>query len=82
MSKKRLSEMELTEGMTPYTAHADSLATATLAELGVAASENEYRMALERIEAIFDAEPGTPEGDELEQLASFVEEYEEEHYPI
>ncbi len=39
-------------------------------------------MALKRIEAIFDAKPGTPEGDELEQLASFVEAYEEEHYSI
>jgi hypothetical protein len=45
-------------------------------------SEDDYRMALKRIEAIFDARPGTPEGDELEQLASFVEAYEEEHYPI
>ena len=35
-----------------------------------------------RIEALLDAEPGTPEGDELELLVSFVEVYEEEHYPI
>lgn len=45
-------------------------------------SENEYRMVLKRIEAIFDAEPGTPEGDELEKLATWVEAYEEEHFPF
>jgi len=45
-------------------------------------SESDYRMALKRIEALFDAEPGTPEGDELELLAYFVEAYEDEHYPI
>lgn len=39
-------------------------------------------MALKRIEGIFDAKQGTPEGDELEQLDSFVEAYEEEHSPI
>lgn len=39
-------------------------------------------MSLERIEAIIDAELGTSEGDELKQLALFVEEYEEKHYPI
>ncbi|MGO2418714.1 MAG: hypothetical protein ACTH7F_02985 [Vibrio casei] len=82
MSKKRLSEIDLTDGMTSYTAHSDELAIATLAELGIEASESDYRMALERIKAIFDAKPGTPEGDELEKLASFVEAYEEEHYPI
>ncbi|EKO3674209.1 hypothetical protein M3923_002914 [Vibrio metschnikovii] len=45
-------------------------------------SENEYRMVLKRIETIFDAEPGTPEGDELEKLVTWVEAYEEEHYPF
>ncbi len=57
-----------------------ALATARLFELGIDTSESDYRMALERIEAIFDAEPGTPEGNELENLASFVEEYEEKHF--
>lgn len=45
-------------------------------------SESDYRMALKRIETIFNAKPGTPEGDELELLAYFVEAYEKEHYPI
>ena len=45
-------------------------------------SENEYKMVLKRIETIFDAEPGTPEGDELEKLVSWVEAYEEKHFPF
>ena len=35
-----------------------------------------------QIDAIFDAQPGTPEGDLLEVLTILVEAYEEEHYPI
>ena len=34
-------------------------------------------MALKRVEVIFHAEPGTTEGNELELLASFIEEYED-----
>lgn len=83
MSKKRLSEKELVKGMTPYTAHADELAAAKLDELSLEPSESDYKTALKRIESLFDvAEPGTPEGDELERLAALVEEYEEKHFPI
>jgi antitoxin component HigA of HigAB toxin-antitoxin module len=39
-------------------------------------TEKDYEAALARLEAIFDAEPGTPEGDELEILASLVQTYE------
>jgi HTH-type transcriptional regulator/antitoxin HigA len=35
-----------------------------------------------RMEEIFDARPGTNEGDELEILAMLVEKYEDEKYPI
>jgi HTH-type transcriptional regulator/antitoxin HigA len=45
-------------------------------------TENEYKEALEQIDRIFDAEPGTPEGDLLEVLSILVEAYENEHYPI
>ncbi len=45
-------------------------------------SEEEYKRILKRIEVIFDAKPGTPEGVELEYLVKQVEEYEEVHYPI
>lgn len=83
MSKKRLSEKELVEGMTPYTAHADELAAVKLDELSLEPSESDYKTALKRIESLFDvAEPGTPEGDELERLVALVEEYEEKHFPI
>jgi HTH-type transcriptional regulator/antitoxin HigA len=45
-------------------------------------NEKEYNEALERIEKIQDAVPGTPEGDELELLALLVEKYEEDQYAI
>lgn len=45
-------------------------------------SKQDYKLALKRIEALFDAEPGTPEGDELEMLVSLVEAYEDLHHPI
>ncbi len=83
MSKKLLSEQELVEGMTPYTAHVDGLAAVILGELGLELSESDYKAALKRIESLFDAaELGTPEGDELERLAALIEEYEEKHFPI
>ncbi|MFV0576535.1 MAG: type II toxin-antitoxin system HigA family antitoxin [Vibrio sp.] len=40
------------------------------------------RAALAHIEQLWDAEPNTPEGDELEVLATLVEAFEEAHYPI
>lgn len=138
MSKVKLSEKDLLEGLTSQNSHADELATTSERDWGsysdnaekadddfliyrddsfdatrmerllkmaecfnkngsldgktlkkikaftesVTPSENDYRLALKRIETLFDADPGTPEGDELEQLASFVEAYEEEHYTI
>ena len=45
-------------------------------------TEPEHRAALARIEKIFDAEPGTAKGDELELLLLLVETYEEKAYPI
>ena len=45
-------------------------------------TEKDYEAALARIEEIFDAEPDTLEGDELEILASLVETYERKHYTI
>jgi len=50
--------------------------------LKIIKSEADYNKALERIEEIFDAELGTPEGDELELLSLLVEKYEDELYPI
>ncbi|MDN3609418.1 hypothetical protein ACFFUP_06415 [Vibrio ostreicida] len=83
MSKKRLSEKELLDGITPDTAHADELVTVSWDELGLEFSESEYKAVMKRIESLFDvAEPGTPEGDELEKLVTWVEANEEEHFPF
>jgi len=51
-------------------------------KMKVLKTKNDYKNALDRIEAIFDAKPNTKEGDELELLALLIEKYEEEHYPI
>jgi len=45
-------------------------------------TEAEYKATLARVEAIFDAKPGTPKGDELELLLLLVETYEDKAYPI
>ena len=45
-------------------------------------SEKDYRQALSRLEAIFDAPKDTPEGDEAEILSLLIENFEDEHYPI
>src|SRR6266849_5132543 len=45
-------------------------------------SEADYKAALDRIDAVMDAEPGTPEGEELDVLTDLVEHYEEKHVPM
>ena len=45
-------------------------------------TEEDYALALSRIDEIMDAGLGTPNFDELELLSTLVEIYEEEHYPI
>jgi len=45
-------------------------------------TEKDYTLALDRIEALMDAEAGTTEADELELLSTLVELYEEKQYPI
>ena len=42
----------------------------------------DYQAALDRLEIIFDAKPGTSQGDELEVLGILIDKYEQEHYPI
>lgn len=42
----------------------------------------DYRRTLKAIEQLFDARPGTLEGDRLDVLATLVEAYEAKHYPI
>ena len=45
-------------------------------------TEEDYNIALKRLEDIFDAKIGTPESDELEILGLIVDDYENKHYPI
>jgi HTH-type transcriptional regulator/antitoxin HigA len=45
-------------------------------------TEDEYNRAMKRIDEIFMAEAGTAEGEELDRLASSVEEYENKHFPM
>ena len=45
-------------------------------------TEAENEAALARLEEIFDAEPGTPEGDEAELLTALIEIFERKAYPM
>jgi HTH-type transcriptional regulator/antitoxin HigA len=45
-------------------------------------NEADYETALAEIDRLFDAEPDTPEGDQLEILVTLVEAYEDKHYDL
>ena len=45
-------------------------------------TENDYQLALKKIEKIFNAKPDTTDGDLLEVLAILVHDYEKKHYQI
>jgi HTH-type transcriptional regulator / antitoxin HigA len=45
-------------------------------------NETIYEETLAEIDALFDAKPGTPEGDRLEILVTLLEAYERKHFPI
>lgn len=45
-------------------------------------TEADYDVALARTRELWNAEPGSPEGDELDALVDLVEAYEDEHYPM
>jgi len=51
-------------------------------DIKVIKSEKEYNQALQRLDVVFDAPAGTPEGDEAELLVILIEKYEDEKYPI
>lgn len=50
-------------------------------ELNSINSNEEYEMACKRIDEIFQAQEG-PEAEELDHLATLVDAYETEHFPI
>ena len=45
-------------------------------------TKEDHEVALKKIDALFDAKPNTPEGDEFELLSLLIDNYEEEHCPI
>jgi len=45
-------------------------------------TEAEYEAALARVAELMDAQPGSPDEQELELFALLVEQYEQEHFPI
>jgi HTH-type transcriptional regulator / antitoxin HigA len=45
-------------------------------------SEADYQAALAEADRLWDANPGTPDGDHVEVLATLIEDYEARHHPI
>lgn len=45
-------------------------------------TDEDHEAALREIEQLWNAEPGTPEGDRLDILFTLVEAYEKKHFPI
>ncbi len=45
-------------------------------------TEQDYELALKRVESLMDAEVGTEDFDELEVLTTLIENYEAKHYDI
>ncbi len=45
-------------------------------------TESDYRLSLERLELIFDAEIGSPDSDEADILGFMIDEYENRYCPI
>jgi HTH-type transcriptional regulator / antitoxin HigA len=45
-------------------------------------TEADYAAAIAEIERLWNAEPGTDDGDKLDILATLVEKYENEHWPV
>ena len=42
----------------------------------------DYRAALKEVDRLWEADPGTPEGDRVDVLVTLIEAYEAKHYPI
>ena len=45
-------------------------------------NDDDLRGAFKRLEAVYQAQDGTPEADEMEILVTLIEAYERKHYPI
>ena len=53
-----------------------------MAEVQPILTQKDYDKTLARLWEVFDAEPGTPEGEECDALADLVAAYDDRHYPI
>lgn len=42
----------------------------------------DHRLALKEVERLWDADPGTPDGDRVDVLVTLIEAYEERNFPI
>lgn len=45
-------------------------------------TEADYEAAMEQLEKLWDAKPGTPEADQLEVLGILIDQYEAQQFPI
>jgi len=45
-------------------------------------TKSDYRAALKEVERLWEAEPGTPDGDRVDVLVTLIEAYEAQHFPI
>jgi HTH-type transcriptional regulator/antitoxin HigA len=45
-------------------------------------TEKDYETALKEVERLWGAKSGSPDGDRLDVLATLIEAYEDEHYPM
>lgn len=45
-------------------------------------NEEDYQIALKRLEVIFDAAIGTSESDEADVIGLLIDDYEKKHYPV
>src|SRR6266700_8425808 len=52
------------------------------AELKPIRSKTDYNKALTEVERLWGARKGTPQGDRLDVLATLIDAYEAQHYPI
>ena len=51
-------------------------------EINPIKKEQDYQLALERVNILFDAKPDTIEEDELDIIVTLIEKYESIYYPI
>ncbi len=56
--------------------------TSSVIQIRPIRTEADYDAALERIDELMSAKANTPEGDELDVLATLVDAYESEHFPM